>query len=540
MQLISSKVNSKAPPRLSELFLGVPLTGTLAIVCLLMLAAWLPHYLTWPWWIDIDALAAVAQEWDLGIVPYRDVSVFNFPGQIELLWLVGKCFGWGRTMPIYALDAALLVTLGVVMSAWSRCGFNRVAPGLVGYIAFLHYYLSLDYALVAQRDWHGPLLVVLGMMGAQAWSSWSAAIGSGLLFGMAFVIRPHVLLFTPAAALAVAMPRPTFPAGSDLPSQRRTRNRRLAFWALGAFTGVAVGFAPLAVQGLLGVFVRGLGQASQGRYGQYPESPAWIFIRQFANWQIALGSVLAVAVVLADQFGVRRLALPWVLLLLLVMIYRPLHPFAHAYLAHPLWLVLSINLAVTTGWVFTTWKDRPMLALGSLGILLAIASPGVPRFCDVAASLSAIGDIGKGIVPVQIPLGAATHFAPLDSRSPYNWEQYREVLAYLRLRTDPQTQVANLLRNVPFPGVNGSVGRISPLRADAGIIWLYQLDAGRELDFARLLEAAEDTVVVWIPGERSFDPRLQIPVIERTVTQFYRPEAKLSGIQIWRRTRHTR
>jgi hypothetical protein len=134
-----------------------------------------------------------------------------------------------------------------------------------------------------------------------------------------------------------------------------------------------------------------------------------------------------------------------------------------------------------------------------------------------------------------VPLGAAAHFAPVDPNSPYTWDQYREVLAYLRLRTGPHTQVANLLRNVPFPGLNGTVGRISPLRADSGIIWLYALDPALEADFARSLEAADDAVVVWIPGERSFDPRLQIPILERTVPQFYRPEARLGGIQVWRR-----
>jgi len=181
------------------------------------------------------------------------------------------------------------------------------------------------------------------------------------------------------------------------------------------------------------------------------------------------------------------------------------------------------------------WKRRPSLALGSVVLLLAIASPGVPRFCDLEASVRALGDLGRGIEPARVPLGAAAHFAPDDRNSPYTWDQYREVLAYLRLRTGPHTQVANLLRNVPFPALNGSVGRISPLRADAGILWLSSLDIGREADFARLLEEADDAVVVWIPGERSFHPRLQIPILERTVLQFYRPEARLGGIQVWRR-----
>ena len=142
------------------------------------------------------------------MLPYRDVAVFNFPGQIELFWLLGKCFGWGRTTPIYVVDSALLLVLGLVMSAWSRRSFGRCSPGLVGFVAFLYYYLSLDYAVVAQRDWQGPLLVVLGMMLVQAWPGLAATMGSGLLFGLALVIRPHVLLFTPAVALVVAMSVP--------------------------------------------------------------------------------------------------------------------------------------------------------------------------------------------------------------------------------------------------------------------------------------------------------------------------------------------
>jgi hypothetical protein len=499
-----------------------------------MLAGWLPHYLTWPWWIDIDALAAVAQEWDLGIRPYRDVSVFNFPGHIELHWLLGRSFGWGRTMPIYAVDAVLLVILGFVMSCWARRGFGRSSPGLVGFIACLHYYLNLDYALVAQRDWHGPLLVVLGLMLVQAWPGLFVSMACGLLFGLAFVIRPHVLLFTPAVVLGVALTTSPGPALRDFARWRHARSGVLLAWVVAAFVGVAAGFAPLAAQGLLGDFLRGLRQASHGRYSQYPVSPIWTLIVQLRSFRLTMGSALAVASAFAGPSGIRRPALPWVLLLLLGLIYRPLHPFEHAYLAHPLWLICSMNLAVVTGAVLTARRRQPWLALGTVGLLLALASPGVPRFCDLEASARALGDIGRGIEPPLVPPGAATHFAPIDTNSPYTWHQYCEVLAYLRQRTGPHTQVANLLRNVPFPGVNGTVGRISPLRADAGIIWLYQLDVGREAEFARLLEAAEDTIVVWIPGERSFDPRLQIPILERTVTQFYRPEASLDGIQVWR------
>ena len=324
-----------APPKVSEFLLGVPLSGGLVTLCVVMLAGWLPHYLTWPWWPDLDAFAAIAQGWDAGIRPYRDVALFNFPGQIELFWLLGTSFGWGRTAPIYAVDAALLVVLGLVMSAWSRRSFGRSSPGLVGFVAFLHYYMSLDYAVVAQRDWQGPLLVVLGMMLVQVWPGLAGSMGSGLLFGLAFVIRPHVLLFTPAVALVVAMSASAGPASGGPGGRPHARIRALLAWAVAASMGAAVGFAPLAAQGLLGDFVRGVRQAGYGRYGEYPVSLAVKVIGQLGEPRLAMGSALAVAAAVVAPSQIRRLALPWVLMLVLVLVYRPLHPLPHAYLGAP-------------------------------------------------------------------------------------------------------------------------------------------------------------------------------------------------------------
>ena len=253
--------------------------------------------------------------------------------------------------------------------------------------------MSLDYAVVAQRDWQGPLLVVLGMMLVQAWPGLAATMGSGLLFGLALVIRPHVLLFTPAVALVVAMSVPASssagPAAGAPARRRHAQNRALLTWAVAAGMGVAAGFAPLAAQGLLGDFVRGVRQASYGRYGEYPVSVVTKVIGQLGDWRFAMGSAFAVAVAFVAPSGIRRLALPWVLMLLPVLVYRPLHPLPHAYLAHPLWLTWSINLAVISGAALTAWQRRPWLALGSVGLLLALASPGIPRFCDLAASVQA-------------------------------------------------------------------------------------------------------------------------------------------------------
>ena len=83
--------------------------GSLAVA---MLAAWAPHYVTWPWCRDEDTFATLAQSWDAGIRPYRDIRAYNFPGHIYLHWLIGRILGWGRTVVFYALDVVALGAVG--------------------------------------------------------------------------------------------------------------------------------------------------------------------------------------------------------------------------------------------------------------------------------------------------------------------------------------------------------------------------------------------------------------------------------------------
>ncbi len=94
-----------------------PLTVALAASCALMLLTWAPHYLTWPWWADVDQFAVSALSWRAGLVPFRDQADFDFPGPIYLLYLLGLIFGWDHTAPFYAADAAMVVGLGIALAA---------------------------------------------------------------------------------------------------------------------------------------------------------------------------------------------------------------------------------------------------------------------------------------------------------------------------------------------------------------------------------------------------------------------------------------
>src|SRR5207247_2642700 len=50
-----------------------PLTVALGVVCVVFLATWVPHYLTWPIWVDTDQFMISARAWDAGLRPYRDL-----------------------------------------------------------------------------------------------------------------------------------------------------------------------------------------------------------------------------------------------------------------------------------------------------------------------------------------------------------------------------------------------------------------------------------------------------------------------------------
>ena len=109
------------------------LAVALSALCVVILAGWIPHYLTWMMSRDDDTFAVLAQSWDSGILPYRDIRAYNFPGQIYLFWALGKTFGWGCPVAVRGFDALCVVVAGMVMVGWSRARLAGVVPGLIGY-----------------------------------------------------------------------------------------------------------------------------------------------------------------------------------------------------------------------------------------------------------------------------------------------------------------------------------------------------------------------------------------------------------------------
>jgi hypothetical protein len=217
-------------------------------VVLAFLATWLPHYLLWPWGRDADTFATLAQSWDSGILPYRDIRAYNFPGTIYLFWVLGKVAGWGRTWVFYTVDAGAVILLGATLTAWSRRCFGGILPGVSAYLVFLTFYLSCDYETVAERDWHASLCVVLGLMALQVRPGRTSWVVSVALVAAALAIRPHVVVFLPALGAAVA--EGTDRPGTEPRPGRARLIRSLVEWLLAVGLLTALAFAPLVIAGI--------------------------------------------------------------------------------------------------------------------------------------------------------------------------------------------------------------------------------------------------------------------------------------------------
>jgi hypothetical protein len=519
--------------RLAARILEGPLTALVVLACIAMLATWIPHYLTWPFWPDADGFAMMAQAWESGERPYRDITSNQFPGPIFGAWILGKLFGWGRTVPTYAADVALLLLLGAVMLLWSRRCFGRFLPGAIGLVAVLWYYLGLDYTLVLQRDWHAAVLVVLGLMLLQAYPGRGSRLGSALAFALALLVRPHVVLFLPAVASAIddGVRRPGEPFAATF--------RALMEWGSAFAALAALAFAPVLAAGLGQHFWRCLHNASYASgYSMFSMSLFLIVMAmQLMNPTRLLLSVLLSVEMVRGRAGatVRRMARTWLLAFLCVLFYRPLNPVpVHGYLEHPLALIVAI-LAALLAAIILDAEGRglpPWARLSLVALLVTSVAPGVPRFCDPVAAIRSLPYLIRGQEPATAPPGYVTHGGILPAAL-YRWEDYRQLLGYLRDSPRPGARVANLLYG--SPALLGSTGRLPVFPYDAGIVWLQFIDAADRPRFIHWLERASDSVVVWIPDEEPLRPSWDLSALRAMVPLLYEPDVRFGSLEVWRR-----
>ena len=504
----------------------------LGVLCLGLLLVWVPHYLVWPWARDHETFAVLAQSWEEGILPYRDIRAYNFPGAIYIAWVLGKVFGWGHTVPLHAFDAGCVVVLGLVLAVWSRRRLGGAIPGLIGYLAFLAYYLGQPFDIVAQRDWHTALLVCLGLLVMQARPGRSTRLASALAAALALTIRPHAVLFLPALAWEAAQE-------VDARAPGRFRGiRGVAVWCLWFGIFVAMASAPLLLAGIADDLVRGLRIAAYG--GPYSRATAanalHSFAEQFELWRIDVPLIATLLLAVHRPSRLTGIAKTWSAAWLGALLYQPIHPVHHFYLFLPIVLVSSITWAFVVFWLLSSQRlARPVLVL-AIALLAYEIMPESPGMCSLTASIGALRPLLSGEIPIKPPIGCFRPFPGYQSGNS-RWTSYREVLIYIRSQTGPRTLVANVINTYPYEPLNGPSGRLSPFLAESGICWMTQVNVDLDAEFARSLLNSIDSVVVWDPSQTGAEPRLALKGLMAVIRQNYEPAARFGRHEVWRRRR---
>ena len=507
--------------RLAERLLAGPMTVLLGLICLVQLLTWIPHYLTWPLWADHDVFATIARGWEAGVLPYRDLYCNQFPGTIYLFWILGRVAGWGGSAAIYAFDAGTIVLLGVGLVLWSRRIFGRALPGIVAYLSFLGYYLAFDYSHAAQRDWHAPLLAVLGILTLQ--TSRGGILSTtiaGAAMSLAVCMRPHAILFLPAVAIQFLA---EIRAGGHA--------RRIAFWSLSFVLTTIVWLLPLAVSGVLPDFLAGVGHNNTPADGRGLRVVALLVnvLKQFDTFGFIAVSI-AVCMIPKPDRKLASVSWVWLAALLLSLLYEPISPRYHSYLRIPFHLMLAMNVAVLAHLLITTRRIPASFKLLAFLLVLGVSCRIRPDFCAPRPSLRAVVAGLRGERSEAAPPGYRR--GTINVAGYYNWADYRATLNYLQPVASRMTKIANALKG--DPALVGILGGFSAFPAE-NIAWLRMVDRDHEARFASSLEGEPDSVVVWSPGDPGPDPTFKIDRIESTIRRFYEPEARFGVIEVWRR-----
>jgi hypothetical protein len=504
------------------------LSVAIGLLCAGQLCLWLPFYLALPWYSDHDVFATMAHSWDAGILPYRDLISNNFPGTIYLFWCLGKLFGWGKTPSLYIFDSTLLMLLGFALVYWSHVRFQRMLPGLIGFLTVLSYYLSLDFSQTAQRDWHAPLFAVIGILSAQCFRGRIWGVLPGVIgVSLGLLIRPQVVLLVPAlVALAVEVSR-----RSGDPWKKTII--AVVGWSSLLVVLTLLGFVPLMRAGVFDDFLGGLRiLAYGGQYNEMTLGKAVIhLITEVCDFRI-IGLLYAIPLldVMSRTVGVRATAAVWFIALLGVIFYAPVGPVVRPYQFHPLWLVWSINIAVISGMILGSKLPIRWQFLSIL-LVLGIAATGRPRYCRPGPVRDVISALCEGREPTREP--AAYHHPYVSSFDLTPWKDYVALLDYLRHKTTPNTLVASLLMGI---AITGPAARFSALPAESAT-WLYVVAPREEDRFIKALEDAGDSVVIWDPNTEGGGTVLKhhYQKMNDTVSRLYAPEASFGLIELWRR-----
>jgi hypothetical protein len=499
-------VGRSRPNALAEWLLAGAVTRLVGLFAVAVFLIWLPGYLTWPMWVDHDVFAALAQSWDAGERPYRDRPTTNFPGPIYQAWAYGHVFGWGNVWSVYAADAALLVVVAGSCVAWSRLRLGWYLPGVAAAAALVSYHAMHDFTQAAQRDWQATAFVLLAVLAVAGRENvrlpW--LVGSAALFALGSSFRPQTIFFLPAMAAALG------------------GWRTMLKWAAAYAASLLLLFLPLFANGLFDDFVREM--RSIRKHGIYRDVPN----DRWADWwkQGLTGGFLGVLAATLALVRDRRWRWAW-LALAGVSFWLTISPHPHEYCRQPFRVTLVVAaMAPLAAVLKSSWPPLARLAV-AVALIGCVIVPK-PKFCSLPRATKAWRELVGRPSDQYHPPGYTVE--SIHGLFVYPWAETRDVLAYLRENTSPDTPVANLLLGPT--ALNGPTGRRSPLHAES-MAWVIVVGRHDHVAFADELRASPDAVVVWRPVE--WDRVPQWGCIPAAIRTHYQPVATIRGIEVWRR-----
>lgn len=520
---------------LSRVFSFCLTTRTYSILLItgliLFFISWLPHYLFWPMWMDAEHFAISAQAWDAGIRPYRDLIDFNFPGPIYFYWLIGKVFGWGRPMMANLADVIVLMGFGSVVLCWSRRIFASWAPGLLSCFLMARYYMSLDYARVMQRDWYVFVIGSMAVLTIQAWKNEGRWIVAGILLSAGLVIRPYAVLWGIPVGIALCL------EPSDFNGQLRNRVLRLT---LSGLVSSILFWSPLFYFQLFDDFLGHLLQELlQSNYKPNEvESLHWIIwdqIKRATEFTSLLVLMLSGIKIQNDKM-MKSVWQVWCAAFLILLLYKPLCPVRHDYTQIPFSMTSCLVIGICSGlWIKAGKIDFSRFVLASL-VWMHFYFPGWPQMADFQASAQAIQAFGKWDNLKQTPPGCRDAWRIVANQQYlYRWQDYLDLLDYIRNEVPEGVRVVNFLLFHPYPTVNAPTGRLSLWPCGEGILWLSWVHKSMEPDFAKALDSKEPAIVILSDERPGWPPPNQFPAIEKTIRTEFELVTRRGAFQVWAR-----
>ncbi len=494
----------------------------------LYFALWLPQYLTWPWWSDHDVFATMALGWSKGLLPYRELLGNNFPGTIYFFWIVGKLTGWGNVVAYNAFDAMLLTVLGLATLVWSRRRFGSWLPGAAALYALSTYYFNLDFAMVAQRDWHATLFVALAMIVLELIPSTSGLLLSAMLAAIGFSVRPQILMFVPGLLCGAWDSQQSDPETGGF--------RRCTIWLLAFGGSVALLFFPILRDGLVGDLLQGLASVMPGTAYNAPKGSQFFGIIWRLGTQGRVWAMLPALAILWTLVGwrARQSAFHWSLLLAGSVAYLAITPNLRPYVYHAFWMIWLFVLGVLVAMVSEEATSRSWswqaCAVALLGLAMFLDVGNFPNTCRKPLVMPALRALAAHQPAVEPPVGYTHPYGKLITLPP--WSDYQATLAYLRSELPPSTCVGNAIGGL---AVNGPSGRLPAFPAES-MTWLFVVRPADEDRFITTLRATPDSVVVWNPDETGKGSLVAVfPRMDETIRTLYEPAVRFGTIAIWRR-----